>query len=784
MKLPQARRWDWTSLILLFLMLQFASIRLVITDWAEFLFLSETMAALGFFLGLALGYSQFGRVGVFLLMVGYSITLVPWQLSYVIEEDVAFLERLVSVGGRLLFSLNQFFQREAVEDSLLFVAFITTLIWFLSLISAYWWARHENYLAAALPGGIFTLVIHLYDPHFPIRIWALGIYILLALFLLGWKYYLKNSETWRSKRVFQMQGTSFDLMRGIITAATLMVFLAWTIPASAAGWQSAIRSWNRFTKPWREAQDWLSNAVEPLDAPAVRSSGDFYSNLLNLGFGNPLTDSVLFTVKVNTLPEQPARLYWRGYVYDTYTNQQWTNSHNGTAEYNPEQDPLVLPDMKGKFPAHFTITTQINQALLYTVSQPVWVSRPGKIKAIPVTNDERDLTAWYADPWLSPGEQYQVESALVNPSIQDLRAAGTEYPAWVANRYLQLPKDFSARIRALAIEITEGLPTSFDQAIAITGYLRSEIAYVNPMPIPPPENSDPLEWVLFESKQAFCNYYATIEVLMLRSIGIPARLAVGFSEGEFDDSEHYTIRSLDAHAWPEVYFPGIGWIEFEPTGNQSPLLRPDTPEPIDSGNLNPLDKIRAADILERGPIPDNPNRGLEEDVEIPTASNQGAGRFIFPLGITAILLSIMWLFDRKYAMIHRFPSKLQAAYERNGGQAPLWIIRWARWNLLTPIERSFETINRSLHLLGEIPPISDTPTERAHTLGQKLPNASDAIQTLVIEHQASLFTPTPGHVGRARRASLVILLYTFRMILQRFWINNIVKRFGSTGQFS
>ena len=83
----------------------------------------------------------------------------------------------------------------------------------------------------------------------------------------------------------------------------------------------------------------------------------------------------------------------------------------------------------------------------------------------------------------------------------------------------------------------------------------------------------------FDLKQGFCNYYASIEVLMLRSVGVPARMAVGFAEGGFDNEANvYIVRSLDSHAWPEVYFPEIGWIEFEPTGNQDPLLRPDRPE--------------------------------------------------------------------------------------------------------------------------------------------------------------------------------------------------------------
>lgn len=782
MEKTQPRRWDWPSFALLVLMLQVASVRLVITDWAEFLFLSETLAGLGVILGLALGYSQFKRLGVFLLALGYSLVLIPWQLNRVTPGDVALLERLASVGGRLLFSMDQFLQREVVEDTLLFVALISTVVWFISLASSYWWARHENYLAAALPGGVFTLIIHLYDPFISRRIWALGIYILLALLLLGRKYYLANCETWRIRRIFQMQGTSFDLMRGMAITATLMVLLAWTVPASAAGWQSAIRSWNRLTRPWREAQEWLSTAVEALEAPAVRGGGDFYSSQLDLGTGNPLADTVLFTVKVEDLPERPPRLYWRGYVYDTYANRQWTSTYAGTDEYSPDLDPMLIPNLAGRIPARFTVATQIKQALLYTASQPVWIGRPGRIKAITVPNEERDLTAWYVDPRLSPGEQYQVQAALANPSIQDLQAAGTDYPAWIAERYLQLPEDFSPRIRALAAEVTAGQPTPYDQASAVTRYLRSELEYTNPLPAPPPENADPLEWTLFESKQAFCNYYASAEVLMLRSLGIPARLAVGFAEGKFDAPNLYAVRSLDAHAWPEVYFPGIGWVEFEPTANQSPLIRPDIPEPAGPDDENLLDRLQAAQAPGREPKDPGLGPGVEEDVEISAASSQQMPNLLF-LGMAVALLGALFLLDRKYTVAGRFPVYLQTAYEKNGGHAPAWIACWAGWTLLTPIQRAFETINQSLRLLGETPALFHTPAERARALEQRLPQAASAIQSLAAQHQAALFTPQAGHTGKARRASFMIWLYTLHMLLHRFW-KRLDDRFGNTGQFS
>ncbi|GAB4503324.1 MAG: transglutaminaseTgpA domain-containing protein [Anaerolineales bacterium] len=760
--------------------MQVASIRLAITEWTNFLYLAETLAALGILLGLALGYSRFERGRLYGLTLGYSVVLLTWQISLVIPGHMELLERLISVGGRLSLAFSQFLQHQPVEDSLLFLVFITVVMWCLSLFSAYGWARHENYLAAVLPGGLFALVIHLYDPLVVRRIWVLGIYILLALLLLGRKTYLENSQTWRAKRIFQMQDASFDLMRGMTIAATLLVLLTWSMPASASGWESAIRSWKRLIRPWREAQQWLSTAVEPLQKAAGRPGGDFYGNHLDLGIGTPLTETVVFTAKVNSLPREPARLYWRGYVYDTYTHQGWTNSYAQPYAFTPDLGPLQIFLSSNPIPARFTIKTQIKQALLYLPSQPVWVSRPGHIEAATTPNEERDVAAWYAEPRLQPGEQYKIQVSLSNPSIQELRAAGTEYPAWISERYLQLPEDFSPRIRALAEQIVAGQASPYDQAAAITLYLRNELEYTNPLPAHPPKGADPLEWVLFESKKAFCNYYATAEVLMLRSLGIPARLAVGFSEGEFDGETLLIIRNLNAHAWPEVYFPGLGWVEFEPTANQSPLIRPNLPETSETAPETPSNESHPPDLFENKP----PHSGhdLEKELEI-SSSSQPKTALPLLLGVAGLALSALWLLDRRYALLRRLPLHLQAIYEKNDRRAPSWLIYWTGWTLLTPFQRSFETVNLSLRLLGEPPALFYTPAERAHALEQHLPEAASAIHTLLTQHQASLFTPQKGHLGQSRRASLTIWLYTLRKLFHRTW-QAFTGRFGISGQFS
>jgi transglutaminase-like putative cysteine protease len=388
---------------------------------------------------------------------------------------------------------------------------------------------------------------------------------------------------------------------------------------------------------------------------------------------------------------------------------------------------------------------------------------------------EQDVLAWRAEPRLLPGEQFQVTAAFTNPSLQQLQTSGTEYPEWVIDRYLQLPEDFSTRIADLANQLTQDLETPYDKAAAITTYLRREIVYTNPLPEAPPEGADVLEWVLFESKQGFCNYYASIEVLMLRSLGIPARMSGGFAEGAFDNEANvYIVRNLDAHTWPEVYFPDYGWVEFEPTGNQDPLLRPNRPGDIEPDN--PRDQLGDDLLSGLGPDQELPDVKLDFEESLGETEVAPLGgepvattnyRLIYTL-LAVVLVVLLWLMNRQYAVFDRIPVRLQTAYERNGGRSPAWLKNWSRWARLSLIERSFETVNHSLRLLGKAPSFSATPSDRANLLIKELPDAEGAIESLLEQHQASLFTPEPGHAGVARRASLSIWLHTLQSFIRKF----------------
>lgn len=759
MQKSRPRWWDWSSVTLLFFLVQTSASRLVSTGWTDFLFLGQTAAYIGFTVGTALGYSRFSKRASRWLSFFYMLVFLPLLWTLLIDQKVSLEEQFLSVGGRLFVSYADLFAGRPVEDPILFISLITLGFWVIGASAAFQLVRHQNYLAAILPSALVLLVIQNYDNFVAGRVWFIAFFFLLALLLLGRMYYLENRQSWRERRIFLSPDSHADLTGMITIAAALLIFLSWTPPASLAGLHSAIRTWNRITEPWHTLTKRLENAISALESPSGGVSSEFYGTEIALGRGFPLSETVMFRVQAPDLPssQKPPRYYWRGYTYDYFTNGQWYTTGSTVADYSPN-DPVSLSlAFEASPPARFIIQTgEQTFSMLYAPSQPVWLSRRGYLRVLP-TGSQPEIISWYANPPLRGGEVYQADVILNNPNTQQLREALPIYPAWIESKYLQLPSNFSPRIAALAAQITAEADTPYDKAVAITRYLRNTIEYAETLP-PPPRNRDPLEWMLFENRQAYCMYYATAEVLMLRSLGIPARLAVGFAQGEARISEEsgaqYIVRTKDAHAWPEVYFPGIGWVEFEPTASQPVLSRPLPP----GETVNPGTPIRNLPELDEGLPPRENLRGLQEeqDVAVPeqTLDASPLTPRLYLLLFLVAFASLTAYFNRRYALPQRVPVLLRAAYERNGASAPAWVIHWERWATASSIERAFESVNFSLRLLDKPMPVDATPIERAARLASLLPSAKNEIQALLDEHQTSLYTSRMANVRRAQRSAL------------------------------
>jgi len=438
---------------LLFLVLETLASRLVATNWTPFLYLMQTATYLGYVVGTALGYSRFPRRVAQWLSLVYMVLMLPLQWTLMIDQKTSLEEQFASVIGRLYFSTSDFLARRPVDDPIFFVIIMTFTFWFISYWASYALVRNQNYLEAVLPSAVGMLIIQNYDHASPGRLWFLAFFAFIALLLLGSIHFLQNKKSWRERRVFLSPDNSLELTSSMVIAAGLIILVSWTVPASISSWSSAVKTWNKFTQPWRDFTESMDNAVSALESPSGGKRGEFFGSELPLGHGFPLSDTIMFNVKAPDLAsdQKPPRYYWRGRTYDYYAKGQWYTTGTEREDYSPSvANPFNVAVLENP-PAHFVFNTgDATFSLLYSPAQPIWISREGMTFTEPMADTGKEIIAWHAYPALRSGETYQVDAILTNPNIQQLGDAGTEYPSWVTKKYLQLPKEFSPRIRELA----------------------------------------------------------------------------------------------------------------------------------------------------------------------------------------------------------------------------------------------------------------------------------------------------------------------------------------------
>jgi protein-glutamine gamma-glutamyltransferase len=298
----------------------------------------------------------------------------------------------------------------------------------------------------------------------------------------------------------------------------------------------------------------LENAALPL----VQISGDpsGSTNTVDLHYRGRLGDAPVMYVRTG------APAYWRGLVFDTYRQGVWTASSQNYRTLQPYVPPRLLPDPP---PNNLGTFVQVFH-VVRTVPGVISAAYPIQSLYAPVSALREDDYGTFRTPdVLRPGQTYSVVSYLPDLSAKELmQDPGKESPGDNA-AYLDFAT-LSPQARALAARIggaeTTGL---YAQVMAVTSYLRQNYQYSQELGHVPP-GRDPVDWFLFDTKIGYCEQFATAEVLMLRSLGITARLATGYSTGEYDPVlDQAVVRERDAHAWVEVWFANHGWVPVDPS---------------------------------------------------------------------------------------------------------------------------------------------------------------------------------------------------------------------------
>ncbi len=483
--------------------------------------------------------------------------------------------------------------------------------WLTGYLGAWLFLRHRNFWGVFVLGGLGLLSnLTFLPPHTNLH---LSLYLFTALLLVARVQAVRRQGEWDRRGIRYDEGLRALTLSDSFFLTLAVLAVAFLLPGGGS-WSPVTGAYEGMRKPLAGFEDDFNRLFAGL--PARRAIGfRVWDDVMAFqGTINPATTQVLHV-------HSPAPLYWKARTYATYTSKGWISEET---EYVPVEE---LPDFTSsqdseRVQVNYTVVPLYDTGVLFSGGRLVGVDREAEAEiAIPpsasasgvmvsgvasegirnllesvhleqpesgpairnrlagfpmpstvnITLDEESplpppdvLSVQSRDGVFPAFEPYRVTSSVSAAEPDQLRDAGATYPLHVVTRYTQLTRDLPRRVKDLAESLTAEEETPYDKAVAVEAYLKT-LPYTLQIE-PPPYDADGVDHFLFEQGQGYSEYFASSMTVMLRSLGIPARMAAGYTTGDKVESEPaYMVTDSHSHGWVEVYFPGYGWIPFEPT---------------------------------------------------------------------------------------------------------------------------------------------------------------------------------------------------------------------------
>lgn len=755
---------DWISFGLVAALVSIALWAIIAADWAEGLAVIWTVALGGLAAGLVLALSRFPPWLAHGFSTVYGLGWGAYWLSQQVTTGETFRERLIEIDHRLGVWLWQVTHNEVGRDSLIFVLLLCGLAWWLAYLAVWYSQRFNRIWRVVLPSGL-VMFINVYYASGTLNVY-LGAYLLAALLLVARSYILSQEQDWRQNLVGYTTDIRFDLLRAGFTLALVAILAGWVVPAAASS-DTVAQAWHRIEGPWRTVEDTWSRIFASL-----RSRGPVYADpfgrFLTLQGARFLTDSPVMDVRSS----EPA--YWRAAAFNRYTGSGWMATstralsleaydrvYRSDAYVSREQAPDIAsaPGQTVQYAVYLrhpvTQTVVIFRpatSLVFAAPEPLRFSLPVRTEAWSPSDIALDPARISAQRSFKPGTGYTVVSLVSHADEDTLRRAGQDYPPLIREQFLGLPNTLPQSVRELAQEITAAYDNPYDKATALEQWLRTNITYDDKVN-PPPPNRDVVEYLLFESRRGYCDYYASSMAVMARAVGIPARAAVGYAVGTQDSAGGvYHVLEKDSHTWTEVYFPKYGWIDFEPTSTRPLFVRP-TPAPM----------VTATNTLTGTPAPvgtpaPRPERPEKDDDDRPLGTGggglrPGAGRFpawlvggVFVLG-GLLLAAAVFLTRAGLDSWSLHPTDiLLLAVSSPTAQAQHSLYG------LSPAQRAYGRLMRLANWVKVTLHAHHTPYERGELFSATVPEGRPAISVIVDNYVREQYSRAPVAGEASQRA--------------------------------
>lgn len=591
----------------------------------------------------------------------------------------SFTDMLQSFPASVLANMEMMIKGQFIDLSNAFRTLLFfVLLWITVYLIHYWLMLRQTILFFFLATIVFITVLDTFTPYSAQS--AIVRAVVTGFFMMGILAFQRLSSTENLSKPGMAQWKWLTSLAVLVAASAAIAF---TAPKADPLWPNPVP----FIK-----------SIGGSSGLSTNESGQsgFRSDDSSLGGPFRPANVVVFTAEVEE------EHYWKVDTRDAYTGKGWVAS-------NPDEEARTfrrrVPDSLFSFteavPAESRTSIVYNEEDYGHIQYPHGLERigaassfryslnTGTSKITPFNGEEPDAPDSYA-------VQYQ------HPSFQarDLQESTPEDEGIafrsIQNQYTQLPDSLPEEVRQLALEITAGHDTTFDKVKAIESYFSASGFTYEQEDVPvPAEDEDYVAQFLFDTKQGYCDNFSTSMAVMLRTLDIPSRWVKGYTEGSYletldSGNQLYQVTSENAHSWVEVYFPGIGWVPFEPTQGFTNEAVPEVEDPTQTpvNEETPEDAETPADTPEQ-PVTEELTPVEEELIEdsseaVPANEEsflQRNGKQMALLAAAALILSVMvFKFRRKWLPFYSIFQFKKKKEDRHFPEAYLV--------LLTQLERS------------------------------------------------------------------------------------------------
>ena len=702
------RPMDILVLLAATLLLVQAPLSVIDAGWVPNLEPLPRLAVLGLLVGYLVERTRLpGPVGL-LLGTLLGVEAVTWIFaSLPVVGTMA--ERVAGLGGGVGAWFDTILSGGVSNDPLVFAVAMGTLAWLLGLITA-WLVFRDNapWLAIVLNGlGLLMNLSYASQTLIGYVTW----FAFAACLLLAAQQLANRTELWRRAQLNVGWRIVANVLLGTALLVGALLSIAWALPANVAS-PAVASSWGKLLSPWQGMEGEFDRWFAAINGSSRNARGLSFGRTLAPRGAFDLGDTPVLQVKTS------APMYLRATTADRYAGQAITSSETTTTDVDANGDLLpeeLIPEGRVAVQAQVKVLAS-RTVVAFAPDAPLRFSVPTQLDT---RGNPDDLAAVRL---LSPAQQnqeYSLVSAVSAASIQELNSAGENYPDWIRQRYLQLPRRLPPRVVRLAHDAIAGATSAYDKAAAIEQFLRDTYTYSTHVTSVPTDR-DWVDYFLFDSGQGYCDYFATSMVVLLRIEGVPARVASGFAPGDFDEATGIsTVRENHAHSWVEAYFPRYGWITFEPSsirplpGRVQEPPQPVTPSVPDSTAV-PANRLTREELDELLDMQDNTPLVLPERpflTTLPGVALLTLAALLLILGVGVAVVAVLW----------RRGTRGLALYQ----QPYVQLLRLGSW----------------LGTLRATP--AHTPFEVAESLARQVPDARPAIHELTSAYVEGTYSSRP-----------------------------------------